>query len=140
MTEFFKTSDFELEYDEISWYEIESIRKIKELSRQLRTFFNYKRAVIRYRFQINPYIAENYINTKFLDQKREIETLTHGLTTILKKLKSNNQPLEVGIRSLFFNTNKRPINKLSEITEKLFFLIHYLSEENIQAHPKFLKF
>lgn len=43
MTENSENSDFESEYDEIfnNWYEIEGVRKIKELSRQLRTFFNY---------------------------------------------------------------------------------------------------
>ena len=44
MTHYIEDSDFRSEYDEIfnDWYEIEGIRKIKELSRQLRTFFNYK--------------------------------------------------------------------------------------------------
>ena len=142
MTEYFKNSDFELEYDEIfdGWYEIEDLIKIKELSRQLRTFFNYKMAALRYRFRTDPFLAENYIDTKFIDQKQEVEALTHEFTTILKKLKSSTQPLEVGTRSLFFNTNNEHIRKLSETTEKLFIIIHRLSEENIQDHPKFLKF
>ena len=142
MTDYIEDSDFGSKYEEIfnDWYEIEGVKKIKELSRQLRTFFNYKKEVIRYRFRSNPHLAENYINTKFFSQKQEIETLTHEFITMLKKLKSSTQTLEEGIRSLFFNSNKKHLNKLSGITEKLSILIHYFSEENIHDHPKFLKF
>ena len=142
MTDYIEDSDFGSKYEEIfnDWYEIEGVKKIKELSRQLRTFFNYKKEVIRYRYRSNPHLAENYINTKFFSQKQEIETLTHEFITMLKKLKNSTQTLEEGIRSLFFNNSKEPLNKLSELTEKLSILIHYFSEESIHAHPKFLKF
>jgi len=134
--------DFETDYEEIfnDWYEIEGARKIKELSRQLRTFFNYKKEVIRYRFRTNPHLTENCKNTKFFSRKQEIETLTHEFMTMLKKLKNSTLTLEEGIRSLFFNNNRTPINRLSGITEKISILIHYFSEENIHDHPRLLKF
>ena len=134
--------DFETDYEEIfnDWYEIEGVRKIKELSRQLRTFFNYRMEVIRYRFWTNPHLAENYRNNKFFSRKQELETLTHEFITMLKKLKNSTQTLEEGIRSLFFNNNKTPINRLSEITEKISILIHYFSEKSIHDYPRFLKF
>jgi hypothetical protein len=59
---------------------------------------------------------------------------------MLKKLKKNAQTLEQGIRSLFFSNNKIQLKNLSEITEKLFMLLHYFSEESFHDHPKFLKF
>ena len=132
----------ESEYDDIfnDWYEIEGVRKIKELSRQLRTFFNYKTEVIRYRFRSSPIIVENYTNTKFFSQKQKIESITYEYITMLKKLKKNTQTLEQGIRSLFFGNNKIQLKNLSEITEKLFMLLHYFSEESLHDHPKFLKF
>ncbi len=132
----------ESEYDDIfnDWYEIEGVRKIKELSRQLRTFFNYKTEVIRYRFRSSPIIVENYTNTKFFSQKQKIESITYEYITMLKKLKKNAQTLEQGIRSLFFGNNKIQLKNLSEITEKLFMLLHYFSEESLHDHPKFLKF
>ncbi|TES94730.1 MAG: hypothetical protein E3J90_11195 [Promethearchaeota archaeon] len=142
MTDFIEDPYIGTEFDEIfnDWYEIEGARKIKELSRQLRTFFNYKTEVIRYRFRTYPHLAENYINPKFFSRKQEIETLTHEFITLLKKLKNSTQTLEEGIRSLFFNNSKKPLNKLSEITEKLSIFIDYLSEENIHNYPRFLKF
>jgi len=132
----------ESEYDDLfnDWYEIEGVRKIKELSRQLRTFFNYKTEVIRYRFRSSPIIVENYTNTKFFSQKQKIESITYEYITMLKKLKKNTQTLEQGIRSLFFGNNKIQLKNLSEITEKLFMLLHYFSEESLHDHPKFLKF
>lgn len=132
----------ESEYDDIfnDWYENEGVRKIKELSRQLRTFFNYKTELIRYRFRSSPIIVENYTNTKFFSQKQKIESITYEYITMLKKLKKNVQTLEQGIRSLFFGNNKIQLKNLSEITEKLFMLLHYFSEESLHDHPKFLKF
>ena len=142
MTDYIEEQYIELEFDDIfnDWYEIEGVRKIKELSRQLRTFFNYKTEVIRYRFRSNLFPAKNCANTKFFSQKQKIESITYEYITMLKKLKKNTQTLEQGIRSLFFGNNKIQLKNLLEITEKLFMLLHYFSEESLHDHPKFLKF
>ena len=142
MTDYIEDPYIGSEYDDIfnDWYEIEGVRKIKELSRQLRTFFNYKAEVIRYLFRPSPNLAENDTNTKFFSRKQEIESLTREFIIFLKKFKENGQTIEQGIQSLFFDNNKTLLNKLSEITEKLSMLLHYFSEESIYDHPKFLKF
>jgi len=130
------------EYDDIfnEWYEIEGVRKIKELSRQLRTFFNYKTEVIRYRFRSTPILAENDATTNYYSRKHEIESLAREFINLLKKLKKNGQTLEQGIQSLFFDNCKTPIYNLTEITEKLSTLLHDFSEKSLHTHPKFLKF
>ena len=142
MAHYIEDSDFRSEYDDLfnDLYEIEGARKIKELSRQLRTFFNYKTEVIRYRFRSTLNLAENDTNTKYYSRKQEIESLTREFIILLKKLKKNRQTLEQGIQSLFFDNDKTLLNKLSEITEKLSTLLHYFSEESLHTHPKFLKF
>jgi hypothetical protein len=142
MTNNIENSYIELEYDDIfnDWYEIEGARNIKELSRQLRTFFNYKVEVIRYRFRSTPNLTENDTNTKFYSRKQEIESITREFIILLKNLKKNGQTLEQGIQSLYFENNKLQISKLLVITEELSMLIHYFSEESIHNHPKFLKF
>ena len=142
MTDYIEDPYIGSEYDDIfnEWYEIEGARKIKELSRQLRTFFNYKAEVIRYRFRPSPHLAENDTNTKFFTRKQEIESLTREFITMLKKLKKPTKTIEEGIRSLFFFNDKAHFNKLSAITEKLSMLLHYFSEENIHDRPKFLRF
>jgi len=140
MTHYIEDSDFSSEYDEIfnDWYEIEGIRKIKELSRQLRTFFNYKTQVIGYRFQSNSISYET--TTKFLTQKQKVESLAYEFITLLKKVKKLGQTLEEGIRSLYYENDKSQIKRLSAINEKLSILIHIFSEESIHDHPRFLKF
>ena len=142
MIYYIEDSYIESEIKEIfnNWYDIEGVKKIKELSRQLRTFFNYKTEVIRYRFRSSPFPAKNCASTKFFSQKLKIESFTYEYITILKKLKTNTQTLEQGIRSLFFGNNKIQLKNLLEITEKLFILLHYFSEESLHDHPKFLKF
>jgi len=142
MTYYIEDPYIESEYEEIfnDWYEIEGIKKIKELSRQLRTFFNYKTEVIRYRFRSNLFPAKNCANTKFFSQKQKIESITYEYITMLKKLKKNTQTFEQGIRSLFFGNNKIQLKNLSEITEQLFMLLHYFSEESLHSHPNLLKF
>ena len=142
MTHYIEDSDIKPEYEEIfnDWYEIEGVRKIKELSRQLRTFFNYKTEVIRYRFRSTPNFTEKDTDIKYYSRKQEIESLTRDFIILLKKLKKNGQTLEQGIQSLFFDNNKTPLNKLSEITKKLSMLLHYFSEESVHIHPKFFKF
>jgi len=142
MTDYIEDPYIGSEYDDFFniWYEIEGTNKIKELSRQLRTFFNYKAEVIRYRFRPRPNHAENGTNTKFFSRKQEIESQTHEFVILLKEIKKNGQTLEQGIQSLFFNNNKIPLNKISEISEKLSILLHYFSEESVHDYPKLLKF
>jgi len=142
MTHYIEDPYIETEYDEIfnEWYEIEGIRKIKELSRQLRTFFNYKAELIRYRFRSNTLLAKNCEDPKFYTQKQKLESNTHEFISLLKKVKKKGQTLEQGIRSLYFNNDKTRIKELSVITEKLSILIHSFSEESIHDHPRFINF
>ena len=142
MINYVEDSDFELEYEEMfnSWYEIEGARKIKELSRQLRTFFNYKAEIIRSRFRATSNLTERGIKLSASTQKQEVESLACDSISLLKKIKKNGLSLEQGIQSLFFENCKASISKLSEITEKLSMLLHYFSEVSFHNHPRFLKF
>ncbi|MHA2281939.1 MAG: HNH endonuclease [Promethearchaeota archaeon] len=133
MTIFIEDPYIKPEYDD--WYEIEGVRKIKELSRQLRTFFSYKAELIRYRFRSSLKPTQNCTIAKFFNQKKDDEFIA-----ILKKLKKPTQTLEEGIRSLLFYDDKTHFRKLSDITEKLSIQLHYFSEESLHNRPKFFKF
>jgi len=132
--------DEELEVNFNELYEVEGIRKIKELSRQLRTVFNYKSEVIKYRYRYTLSPTVNQASTTFLSQKQKIEALTHEFIEMLKKINDTDQTLEQGIRNLFFLDKTTRLKKLSKISEQLFILIHYFSEESLHRHPKFLRF
>lgn len=142
MNGYIEDSFFDSKFDEIfaNLYEIEGLNKIKELSRQLLTFFNYKTKVIRYRFRLDANITNNYADNRLFRQKQEIESLSYSFITILKDLKKSTQTIEEGIQSLFFENNKKRCIKLIGLIEKLFNLIHLFSEEEIHSHPRFLKF
>ncbi|TFG02521.1 MAG: hypothetical protein EU542_04805 [Promethearchaeota archaeon] len=136
--EYFIESDYEeIYYD---WYEIEGERKIKELSRQLRTFFNYKKEVIRYRFRAESNFNTLELTTNFLTQKQKFESLSNEFITLIKNFKNQGQSLDEMIRFLYYENNASQINVLSTIMEKLFSFIHNFSEENIHNHPEFLRF
>lgn len=141
-SDFYTESEIDALFNDI--YEIEGVRKIKELSRQLRTFFNYKAEVIQFRFQSN--VPSNHVPNKsytsstFYTQKQKIESLSHELISLLKNIKRDDSTLEQEIYYLHFDKNSTRLNKLSNVTEKIFRLIHYFSEGSIHNHPKFLKF
>ncbi|MHA2394065.1 MAG: hypothetical protein ACXAEX_19190 [Promethearchaeota archaeon] len=122
------------------WYKIEGINKIKELSRQLRTLFNYKSEVIKHRYGLTLSPAVNYATPTFLTRKQKIEELTLEFLKLLKVIKENAQTLEQGIQNLFFLDNTTRLIELSKISELLFILIHEFSEKSLHRYPNFLKF
>ncbi|MHA2282237.1 MAG: hypothetical protein ACXAC5_15450 [Promethearchaeota archaeon] len=137
--------DFEIDEMLFKWYEVEGVRKITELSRQVRTLMNYKTATIRYRFLPYNNAFSLITNLKFSENKRNFETLTLRFIKILKYLKKHKENLE-DIR--YFNLYrinypnkifKSSLKELEIIVEKLFIKIHYFSEKQIHENPKFLK-
>ena len=106
-------------------YEIEGVNRIKELSRQLRTFFSYKAELIQFRFQAN--VPKNHFpnkdsaNSRFYPQKREIKLLSQEFISLLNNLKRDETTLEQEIYYLFFGKNSIKLKKLSIITDKFSF-------------------
>ncbi len=131
----------ELESEELflELYKIEGVRNITELSRQVRTFLNYKTETIKYRFRSNEKSLINQTNTKFLNRKQKFEPLALKFIILLRSIKETARTLEEGIQSLFIHTEKSRLKKLEEITDQIFIQIHYFSEENLHNHPLFLK-
>ena len=131
---------FEEELEQFNeWYKIEGINKIKELSRQLRTLFNYKSEVIKFRYHSTLSPTINNASTTFLARKQKTEISTLEFIKLLKKIKENAKTLEQGISNLFLDNTAR-LKKLSKISELLFILTHKFSEDNLHRHPNFLKF
>jgi hypothetical protein len=142
MTNFIEENHIHSDYEDIfnNWYEIEGKEKIQELSRQLRTLLNYKGEIIRYRFCPDPLLIKTHDNTDFFGHRQKIESLAEDFITLFKNIKKSNLIIEEAIHSLFFNNNKAMLRKLLTITDKIFILIHYFSEQSIFNRPKFLKF
>jgi len=139
-------SYLEFEEDEIflSWYEVEGVRTITELSRQIRTLLKYKAAVIQYRFRSNHIFPITTPNIKFLETKNKFESLALKFIKLLRNVKDYTGNLRGGYQYLLDHASNNKtenllLKKLEDISSHLFIQIHYFSEQKISEHPSFFK-
>ena len=139
-------TEFESEDIPYSLYEIYGVSKIKELSRQLRTFLNYKAATIQYRFCPKSLISLDRVDKMFKETKKSFETAAFKFIKLLLKIKGTGGSYEAELKRLtlrfFLTDDKIPHNLLAdlrEVTQKLIINIHALSEQEIHLDPKLLK-
>ena len=125
-------------------FEIEGLHNVKELSRQLQTFFNYKAETIQLISQTNirhnHFSDMNCTSKTFYAQKQKFESLSHEFISLLRSIKRDDTNLEQEMFCLHFDKNPTKFNKLTKISEQMSNLIHYFSERNIHNHPRFLNF
>jgi len=78
--------------------EVEGFCKVKELSRQLRTFFNYKAEAIQLRFQTsvqtNHFSNNSWTYNTLYAQKQQIESLSYDFISLLKSINRDDTNLE----------------------------------------------
>ncbi len=131
----------------LGFYEIEGVRKIAELSRQVRSLLNFKKNIIQYRFRSSSNKSLKLRDDKFHEHKKQFESLALCFIRLLNKIKGNcNRTLEEEIQLLFYQVRvrKNPISlsvlkELKDLTYQLSTKIHYFSEQTIYNHPYFLK-
>ena len=131
--------------DEIlEWYSIEGAERIKELSRQVRTFLNYRTSMIYLRFSRSQK-CDNVKNREII-LKKEI-AVNEATSHLLIKLKDigvyNGNLINEKIQDLFEKIRCLPnnidINRLKFIkftSKNIWELIHILSELEIHHHPR----
>jgi len=125
------------------FYEIQDVKKITELSRELRTFFNCKAQVIQLRFRSNVpsnmQSIENSTSQEFQAQKKEIESLSNIYISFLKSIQKEGVTFKQEIQLLQCEINTTNLKTLLSLTEKVSILIHSFSEEKFRDPPRFLK-
>ena len=143
----FENPYIEYDSDDIpySLYEIHGVNKIRELSRQLRTFLNYKTAMIQYRFRPKTATYPDRVDEKYKETERSLKQLASKFIKLLINIRGNGFSYEIELERLVFNLaydkiRKSLLTELKYVTQKLFTTIHALSEQEIHLHPKFLKF
>ena len=143
----FENQYIEYDSDDIpySLYEIHGVNKIRELSRQLRTFLNYKTAMIQYRFRPKTATYPDRVDEKYKETERSLKQLASKFIKLLANIRGNGFSYEIELERLVFNLaydkiRKSLLTELKDVTQKLFTTIHALSEQEIHLHPKFLKF
>ena len=143
-------SDLGLEVDDIllGWYETEGVRKITELSRQVRSLLNLKTNMIRYRFRSNFNISAKLQDIKFYENKKQFESLALRFIKLLNKINGiSRRDIEEEIQILLYQItikqnqiSKSLLKELKDLTFQIFMKIHYFSEQDLYDHPLFLKF
>ncbi len=130
----------------IEWHSIEGAERIKELSRQLRTFLNYKASMIYLRFSRSQNCDVVKNRDIIIKNERELNANTSSLLAILKEIGVYNGNLIIDkIQDLFEKIRRLPnnidIDRLKNIKAKnknIWVLIHILSELEIHHHPRLL--
>ena len=139
--------DIEVDYLVLGLYETEGVRKITELSRQVRSLLNLKTNTIRYRFRSNSNIHTKVKDATFYENKKQFETLALRFIKLLNKInRISRRDLEEEIQFLFYQvsikrnySSKFLLKELEDLTFQIFMKIHYFSEQDLYDHPSFLK-
>lgn len=137
--------DYEVDKDFFEWYSNEGSERINELSRQLRSFFNFKTAVIQLRYS-NPQEIEISPHRKtILEWEGKLASLFSQYVSKLRLLGLKEELLAEKLLSLLEKVKVQPnsseINILKEIkslTSEIWKIIHILSEYEIYNHPRLL--
>ena len=128
-----------LEYDEVNifheWYLIEGEERISELSRQLRTFFNYKQSIIHAKFSPLRKYTKNSHSESISKYGNDLITHTSRLIVLLKNIGAGDgnivETLKIYMKKLIINPKRADIEKLQEINKyckKIWEILHILSE------------
>lgn len=138
--------DTEVDDDFLECYETKGVRRITELSRQVRTMLNYKTNIIRCRFRSNSINQCKLQDIKFHETKNKFETVALQFIKLLNKIKRDNgRDLDKEIQVLLYrasteqeSTSLSLLKQLKDLVFQLFMKIHYFSEQNLYDHPYFL--
>ena len=139
-----------LDYDDDNilheWYSIEGAERLNELSRQLRTFINFKTSLIHLRFSKFE-ISSNYSDIENLN-KRKNETINSMLKLIalLKEIGIEDKNISEKIQIILERSRLKPqnsdlniIKEIKSLNHNIWTLIHILSELEIHKSPKFFE-
>lgn len=138
--------DYEEYFEFMEWYSLEGNIQIIELSRQLRTCLNYRSSLIRgnlFNFQKKNI---DYKNEKLMKHKEDLISLSSRYVALLNneiiEKKNIKKKLLYLIEKVKNHLNNYDINLLKEIkvlNQKLWNVLHLLSEYDLSHHPELLK-
>lgn len=135
-----------LDYDDDNdffpnWYNIECVKTISDLSRQIRTLLNYRAAIIYHRLCSNDVSYDNNAIVKLQGKKEEFESLALKFLKLLNKLKDYGDVEDGYLFLLKFRnkSNSSFLKDLMNLTNQIFTFIHYFSEDNKFLRIPFLK-
>lgn len=136
-----------VEYSEfMEWYSLEGNTQIIELSRQLRTYLNYRSSLIR--GNLVNFKNENisYKTENLLKNKQKLISLSSRFVTLLNnemlREKNINKKILCLIDRVKIHHTNYDINLLKEIkvlNQKIWYILHLLSEYDLSHHRDLLR-
>lgn len=140
---FFEQGDNDYFFD---WYLLEGSESLIELSRQFRTFFNYKYIIIRSKFSKLTKSTKIANDNKIISCKNNIFNLSAQLINLLNEIGVENGNIIEKIQILEQKVGRLPtkpdillLKKLKILAEEIWKNLHIISELELYHHPKLLK-
>ncbi len=134
----------------LDWYAFEGSERINELSRQLRSFLNFKCESIRMRFSKSS-VLHSYRKVSISTQNpiRKLET---DLTSLFSQYTSLSKKIGIvdgniaemitklieNIRSKSLEIDRNHLIQIRNLSKKIWIILHKLSELEIHLHPRLL--
>jgi len=129
----------------LEWYNLEGSERIKELSRQLRTFLNYKSKITRLRFLRFKMYYKTLERNSISKREEELTSLYTRYSNNLLMIGIEDEAIAEKIRKLLqkaiIQPNNHEITLLKEIKHlgsKMWKILHILSEYELNLHPQVL--
>ena len=137
--------DYEEDKDFFDLFSNEGAERINELSRQLRSFFNYKTAVIQLRYSNPQKIKTLHHKKTILELKGKLASLFSQYATKLRLLGLKEELLAEKLLSLLEKVKVQPnsseihiLKEIKSLASEIWNIIHILSEYEIYYHPQLL--
>lgn len=137
--------DYETDSNFLEWYTLEGSERINELSRQLRTFLNYKSSIICLRFSGSQNRNQIIKNDNIIKQESELFSLSSRFTSLLKKIGVEEGGISEKIQIFIDKVKTQPKNleikvlkEIKMISSKIWKILHILSEMELQNYYKLL--
>jgi hypothetical protein len=138
--------DYEIDSTFIEWYNIEGSEQIIELSRQLRTFLNYKTSLICIRYSSSQNCPNNIKNSSIFKQKNRLISLTSEFISLFKTMGTESGTISEKINTLMDRSkiqrdslDIKLLKDIKNISVKLWRTLHVLSELQLQNYSELFK-
>jgi len=137
--------EYDMDFEFLEWYSLEGSERISELSRQLRTFLNYKSSIISLRFSRSQKEGNIFKEDLLVKYRGEFFLVYSRYSILLKSIGVDEETIAEKIRILMEKVKIQPndleINQLKEIKylgEELWKNIHILSGFEFHSHSRLL--
>ncbi len=134
--------DYEEDSEFLEWCSMEGFERISELSRQMRTFLNYKSAIIRFRYSETREGDNTFKKDSIMKWEGELFSLASRHASLLKGIGIEERTVREKLYILIERVKAQPndfeknlLKGIKQLGGKIWKILHALSELEIHHHP-----